>query len=178
MKIQHIISLILFVGCMTIVGCGWLDPVTKTDTHGNPVVDAQGNPVIDAKGAQYLEAAQDIANTAGGIPIYGGIASGIAGILGIAVGFMNQVARKRANALEATVLGVNTFAKNYKNLEESVINILKSAPNENLAANVQEIFSMNEGPKKIIQKIANGKDIETFLKKFIQHTEMKSGHIK
>lgn len=175
MKIQYTISFILFIICMAFVGCGFLDPVVKTDSQGNQVLDEHGEPVIVAQGAQYLEAAQDVANTASGIPIYGAVASGIAGILGIAIGFVNQAARKRANALEATVLGVNTFSDNYSALEKSVLDIMKGIQKEDLTEKVQELFAKHATLKDTIQKIANSKGIETFLHWFIQRLEQKTG---
>lgn len=155
----------LLAACVGVAGCGFLDPITKTD--------AQGNTVVVAKGSQYLESAQDALNTVGGIPVFGSIAAGVAGLLGVAVAVSNSAARKRSNALAATVSGVSAFTDNYDKTKDAIVNILKGANQPELAGKVQAVFDKNQSLKSTIQKIANSKGIETFLHWFVQKVDPK-----
>lgn len=146
--------------CLSVAGCGFLESIVKTD--------AQGNQVVVAKGSQYLETAQGALNAVSGFPVFGAIASGVAGLLGVAVVVSNSAARKRSNALAATVEGVSTFTDNYDNVKTSIVDILKGANQTELAGKVQGIFDKNQSLKSTVQKIANSKGIETFLNWFVQ----------
>lgn len=159
-NIKNLVVLGIILTCLCVAGCGFLEPIVKTD--------AQGNQVVVAKGSQYLETAQGVLNTVSGFPVFGAIASGVAGLLGVAVAVSNSAARKRSNALAATVQGVSAFTDNYDNVKTSIVDILKGANQTELAGKVQEVFEKNQSLKSTVQKIANSKGIETFLNWFIQ----------
>lgn len=162
-NIKNLIVIGIILTCLGVAGCSFLDPVVKTD--------AQGNQVIVAKGSQYLESAQGVLNTVSGFPVYGAIASGLAGLLGVAVTVSNSVARKRSNALSATVQGIGAFSDNYDNVKTAIVDILKGANQTELAGKVQEVFGKNQSLKSTIQNIANSKGIETFLNRFVQKVD-------
>lgn len=159
-NIKKMIIVGILLSCFGVAGCGFLEPIVKTD--------AQGNQVIVAKGSQYLETAQGVLGDMGGIPVFGAIASGIAGLLGVAVAVSNSAARKRSNALAATVQGVSVFTDNYDTVKTSIVDILKGANQPDLANKVQDVFDKNQSLKSTVQKIANSKGIETFLNWFVQ----------
>lgn len=159
-NVKKMIIIGIILSCLGVAGCGFLEPVAKTD--------AQGNQIIVAKGSQYLETAQGVLNTVSGFPVFGAIASGVAGLLGVAVAVSNSAARKRSNALAATVQGVSAFTDNYDNVKTSIVDILKGANQTELAGKVQDVFDKNQSLKSTIQKIANSKEIETFLNWFVQ----------
>lgn len=162
---QGILITVFFLG-LGLAGCSLLTPVTTTD--------AQGNSVTVAKGSQYLATAQNVLGVAGGFPVFGGIASGVAGLLGVATVFMNSAARKRAKALEATVIGVNTFAENYTALRDNITSILAGLGQKDAAGEVKKAFDKNESVKTIIQAVANSKGVESFLHYFVKKTEAKT----
>lgn len=166
MHVRRGILLFVFILGIGVAGCSWLTPVTSTD--------AQGNAVTVASGSQYLDTAQGILSVAGGFPMFGGIASGVAGLLGVAAVFMNSAARKRAKALEATVIGVNTFAENYTNLRDNITSILSGLGQKDAAGEVRKAFDENESLKTVIQEVANSKGVESFLHYFIKKTEAKT----
>ena len=124
-----------------------------------------------AKGSQYLETAQGVLSAVSGFPVFGAIASGIAGLLGVAVVVSNSAARKRSNALSATVQGISAFADNYDNVKTSIVDILKGANQTELAGKVTDIFEKNQSLKLTVQKIANNKGIETYLNWFVQKVD-------
>ena len=157
---KNLIVVGIILSCLYVGGCGFLDPVIKTD--------AQGNQVVVAKGSQYLETAQGVLGVVSGFPAFGAIASGVAGLLGVAVAVSNGAARKRSNALAATVQGVSAFADNYDNMKTSIANILNGANQSELANKVLNVFEKNQSLKSTVQKIANTNGIETFLNGFVQ----------
>lgn len=163
MKIGRWVIISLFCCTIMVGGCSFLDPITKTD--------AQGNTIFVAKGSQYMETAQGVLNSVSGFPIFGVIASGIAGLLGVGVAVANNMARKRSTALAATVQGVSAFADNYDTVKSSVVNILTGANQTELASKIQTIFDKNQSLKTTIQKVANSKGIESFLNWFVQKTD-------
>lgn len=166
MRLRNGILIIVFFLGVGVAGCSLLTPITSTDS--------QGNSATVAKGSQYLETAQGVLGIAGGFPMFGGIATGIAGLLGVATVFMNSAARKRAKALEATVIGVNTFAENYTGLRDNIVSILAGIGQEEAAADVKKAFDKNESVKDIIQEVANSKGVESFLHYFVKKTEAKA----
>lgn len=159
-NIKKIFIVGIILSCLSVAGCGFLEPIVRTD--------AQGNQIIVAKGSQYLETAQGVLSDMGGFPVFGAIASGIASLLGVAVTVSNSAARKRSNALAATVQGVSAFTDNYDNIKKSIVDILKGASQPELANRVQDVFDKNQSLKSTVQKIANSKGIEMFLNWFVQ----------
>ncbi|GAB63095.1 MAG: hypothetical protein DWB56_06765 [Candidatus Jettenia sp.] len=152
---------------LSMAGCSFLDAVRKKD--------AKGNPYIEAKGTAFLRTAQGVARIVGEteFPVVGAVASGIASLCGIGITIANNAARKRAKALEATVVGVNAITNNYKKIEDAVLAMLNVAGQNDMSQKIKEIFLQYKTPKQTVQKLANKKGIENYLYQFIRKIERK-----
>ena len=172
----------LFVSCLLlsalfVSGCGFLSPVQKKDSMGNVVLDSTGNPVIVAAGSAYMEKAQGVLQVASAFPMVGGIASGIAALLGVGVVVSNRVANNRKSALAATVVGVSEFAANYDKVKESVLTLIGGLkPDE---ANKAKELLASLSIKSTISDVANTMSsvrpgIWEYLDSFVQKIDPKS----
>ena len=133
-----IIITILLAVCLT--GCGFLTPVQKLDTLGRTDVDATGNQVYVAAGSQYLETAQGVLQVASGFPLFGGIASGIASLLGMGVLVSNRMASNRKTALAATITGINSFTETFDKIKSDILDSVSKVGNSELTARVDELL--------------------------------------
>ena len=117
-----VLFLLLFIS-----GCGFLNPVQKKDSSGNVVLDSSGKPEIVAAGTKYLETAQNAAQAASAIPIYGGVAALVASLLGFAIKVSNTAA-KRNELLLATGGAIKEFIdKNPSEVGDKLKSLLSAA---------------------------------------------------
>lgn len=172
----------LFIVCLLlsglfISGCGFLNPVQKKDSMGNIVLDSTGKPVIVAAGSAYMEKAQGVLQVASAFPMFGGIASGIAALLGVGVAVSNRVANNRKSALAATVVGVSEFAANYDKVKESILALIGGLkPDE--ASRAKELLaslSIKSTISDVASTMSNVRPgIWEYLDSFVQKIDPKS----
>lgn len=170
MKNLLIIGFLLSVLFMS--GCGFLNPVQKKDSMGNVVLDASGRPVIVAAGSAYLEKAQGVLQAASAFPMFGGIASGVASLLGVGVLVSNRVANNRKNALTATVAGVGSFSDNFDKVKNSIMEAVGGFKNEELTNKVDGLLR-SISVKNTVSTIAGKLGIWKYLDAFVQRIDTR-----
>ncbi len=170
---KSLLIMLVLACALSITGCGFLNPVQKKDSMGNPMVDASGKPAIVAQGSQYLEKTQEILQTAGAFPMFGGIASGIASLLGVGVLVSNRVANNRKNALTATVAGVSSFSANFDKTKSAIMETVSGFKNEDLTKKVDGLLS-SLSAKNAISTIAGKLGVWKYLDGFVQKIDPKA----
>ena len=168
----------LFVSCLLlsalfVSGCGFLTPVQKKDSMGNIVLNSDGKPVIVAAGSAYMEKAQGVLQVASTFPIFGGIASGIAALLGVGVAVSNRVANNRKSALAATVVGVSSFSENFDKIKSSIMETVSGIKNDELTDKVDGLLS-SISLKDTVSTIAGRLGIWKYLDSFVQKVDPKT----
>ena len=170
---KSILIMLLLACTLSFAGCGFLNPVQKKDSLGNGVVDASGQPVIVAAGSQYLEKVQGVLQIAGAFPMFGGIASGIASLLGVGVLVSNRVANNRKNALTATVAGVSSFSENFDKTKLAIMETVNGFKSEDLTKKVDGLLS-SLSAKNAISAIAEKLGVWKYLDGFVQKVGPKA----
>jgi len=170
---KSLLIMLIFACTLSIAGCGFLNPVQKKDTRGNPMVDTSGHPVIVAAGSQYLEKAQRVLQAAEAFPMFGSIASGIASLLGVGVLVSNKVANNRKNALTATVAGVSSFSENFDKTKLAIMETVNGFKNEDLTKKVDGLLS-SLSAKNAISMIAGKLGVWKYLDGFVQKIDPKT----
>lgn len=169
---KNFIIMLVCIVTLSIAGCGFLNPVQKKDSLGNPVVDAAGKPVIVAAGSQYLESAQGVLQVASAFPVFGTIASGLAALLGVGVVVSNRIANNRQNALIATVAGVESFSANFTKVKSAIMETVGGLKNDELTKKVEGLLSVLS-VKSVISSFAGKIGIWKYLDAFVQKLDPK-----
>lgn len=172
--LKNLLIISLLLSALFVSGCGFLTPVQKKDSSGNVVTDVSGNPVIVAAGSVYLEKAQGVLQVASAFPMFGGIASGIAGLLGVGVLVSNRVASSRKTALTATVAGVGSFSENFDKVKSSIMETVSGFKNQELTTKVDGLLS-SISVKNTVSTIAGKLGVWKYLDAFVQKIDPKVG---
>ena len=166
---RSFVMMLVVAVTLSIAGCGFLNPVQKKDSAGNPVIDAAGKPVIVAAGSQSLESTQKILQEASAFPMFGAVASGVASLLGVGVVVSNRIANNRKNALTATVAGVGSFAENFDKVKSSIMETVGGLKNDELTKRVDGLLSslsVKNAISTVAGKIGVWKYLDSFVQKF------------
>lgn len=169
---KNLLIIGFLLSALFVSGCGFLKPVQKKDSLGNVVFDASGRPVIVAAGSAYLEKAQGVLQAASVFPMFGGIASGVASLLGVGVLVSNRVANNRKTALAATVAGVGSFSENFDKVKSSILETVAGFKNEDVTNKVNGLLN-SISVKNTVSTIAGKLGVWKYLDAFVQKIDPK-----
>lgn len=146
------------------IGCEFLDPETRANPDGSTYVTYQGE--------KYLVLAKDIADKAAKteLPFVSLIAGSISGLLAISTGVLGKIASNRNNAAKASILAIESFAKDFDKLKETALTISKMTGNPEIYASYEKIFEQIKPIKQLAEEKSIDMNIEKILDSMVQRT--------